>query len=121
MSTFFQLSVLLTALLAVAVNAGLHCSKAQGPRYGYISSGKKDSYRAGSVVIFKCNRRYKLSGQAMTKCVAKGNSAYWNSRVPICRKQTTVTGNLYIQCTLYSRTSLLWTPLRSNSRSNCPD
>ena len=100
MSMFFQLFALFAALFVVTVTAGPQCSRAYGPRYGYISYGKKHSYGAGSVVAFKCNRGYKLIGRNTIRCISRGSSVYWNSKIPICKKQVIVIGKSIIMTTL---------------------
>lgn len=77
------------ALLAVSVGAKLHCQKPRAPLYGYINGGQKHSYIVGNIIIIKCNRGYQLVGNSALKCLSRGSRAYWNYRVPICRKPIT--------------------------------
>ena len=82
----FQLFALLAALLVVTVTANPQCSRPYAPRYGYIRDGRKHTYHTGSVIIFKCNRGYRMSGYGSSTCLSRGNNAYWNQKVPICIK-----------------------------------
>ena len=81
-------AIALLALIAAfaTVEAGGRCSRPRSLPYGYISYGKKSSYKPGHVIGYKCNSGYRLVGHNSIKCLSRSNRAYWNRKLPVCQK-----------------------------------